>query len=81
MKYGCLGATPGKILETTPLRTSENASFNRYLLLYNYIYLQSGSKEISTSIKTDTHQHFHDINNFLANQNKKGPSTGGDKTL
>ena len=71
-----------KTFETTILRTSENAPFNRYLLFYIYIYIHSGSAETSISIKTDTHQNYRDMNHFLANQNlKKESSTGGQNIV
>ena len=69
---------------TTPLRTFENAPGNRYLLLYTNIYLQSGSEETSTSMKTDTRQNVRHMNHLLVNQNEKRDHLlggGGGKTL
>ena len=65
---GIAGCPQETFFETTHLRTSENAPFNRYLLLYTYIYIQSGSEDNSTSTKTDTHQNFRDMNHSLANE-------------
>ena len=71
-KMGVWGLPSEKCLNITILRTLENVPFNRYMLLYSYIYIESGSEETSTPIKTDTHQKFQDMNHFLANQNEKG---------
>ena len=72
IKNGGLGLPPESIFEIAPRGRSENSPFNRYLLLYTYIYIQPGFEETLTSIKTDTHQNFHDMSHFLTNQNEKG---------
>ena len=61
LKIGVWGL-PRNFFGTTPLKTLESAPFNKYLLLYSYIYMQFCSEEISTAIKTDTHQNFRDMN-------------------